>query len=464
MLMSRRLKVENLAVMIVLGFFGIAGSIPGIAPNQANEMTGAGATRLQTLAGIGSQLLINAIIVVLLVRGWRLLVRQRESLRWASTVAAWALLSVGWSQAPLLTGRRALPFVLATAFGMFLSLRYPVERLLGMLQGTFAVLACWSAVLALGFPHIGLDASTGHGGDWQGVFTQKNACGRAMVFAIVAVLAQGRLSVIRAILLLLFTVELVLSGSRGAWLLAAVAVAALAVFRASCRFDRATRSAFLVLAAFCLLVAGTVAVFDFSDVAPLLGRDATLTGRTAIWHQVWLSILQRPVLGYGFSAFWRGAQGASWSVVVALRFVLFHAHNGFLEIWLELGAAGLLLFAAGFARAAWLLAPELRAGRFREAAWPAAVLFLVALYDVDENTILSFNGLFWVLYTAVLVQVELLAAERRTVRRLLLQPAARVRFPQTEASPRTAAPWLYPPLARELLSTDTRTKRGSPWL
>jgi exopolysaccharide production protein ExoQ len=415
----RRFRLEDIAAVLILSFFGIAGAIPGIAPNQANEMTGAAASRLQTVAGIGSQLFVNVLIAMLLIAGWQLFSRHRGALRWSSMLAIWAVFSILWSQDPLLTGRRALPFVFATAFGMFLALRYPQDRLLSLLQITFAVLACWSAVLAVGFPAIGLDASTGHGGDWQGVFTQKNACGRAMVFAIAAVLARRRFSFPSAACVVLFAGELMMSGSRGAWLLGAVTVAALLVFRFSCRFDRASRSVFLAMLAGLAVTACAIAVLDFGDLAPLLGRDATLTGRTAIWHEVWLSILHRPALGYGFSAFWRGAQGASWSVVVALHFVLFHAHNGFLEIWLELGAAGLLLFTAGYVRAAVLLWPELRAGRYREAAWPSVVLLLIALYDIDENTLLSFNGLFWVLYTGALTRIELLAADRSMVQRHL---------------------------------------------
>jgi exopolysaccharide production protein ExoQ len=412
-----RVRLEDIAVVLILSFLGIAGAIPGIAPNQANEMTGAAASRLQTVAGIGSQLFINALIAVLLLGVRRMFSLHRGALRWSSVLAIWAVFSILWSQDPLLTGRRALPFVFATALGMYLALRYPQDRVLGLLQIMFAVLACWSAVLAVGFPAIGLDASTGHGGDWQGVFTQKNACGRAMVFAIAAVLGRRRFALPSAACFLLFTGELIMSGSRGAWLLGAVTVAALVVFRFSCRFDRANRSFFLAMLGGLAVIAGAIAVLDFGDLAPLLGRDATLTGRTAIWHEVWLSILHRPVLGYGFSAFWHGAQGASWSVVVALHFILFHAHNGFLEIWLELGAIGLLLFAAGYVRAAVLLWPELRAGRYHEAAWPGVVLLLIALYDVDENTLLSFNGLFWVLYTGALTRIELLAADRGMVRR-----------------------------------------------
>ncbi len=409
--------VWEAATILAFMFFGVAGAIPGIAPNQANEMTGAAATGLQTVAGIGSQLAIDVLIAGMLARNCRLFTATAAKLRWPCLLACWTLLSVFWSQDPILTARRAIPFALATGFGVLLALQLPQRRFLSLLQASFALLACWSAALALGFPAIGLDASTGHGGDWQGVFTQKNACGRAMVFALASVLASGKLSLLRAGFLLLFVVELILSGSRGAWVLGCVLFAAIAGFGMSCRFDHRTRTALIGGAAWLLLGGAVVTSVFFEALAPLLGRAAPRTGRTAIWHEVWLAILHRPWLGYGFSAFWRGAQGASWDVVVALRFVLFHAHNGFLEIWLELGAGGLLLFALGFIRAAVLLWPELRAGQFREAAWPFSTLLLILLYDFDENTVLSFNDLFWVLYTAALTRIEVLAAERRLVQR-----------------------------------------------
>ncbi len=444
-----QIHLEDVAIVLILMFFGFAGAIPGIAPNQANEMTGASASAFQTVAGIGSQLLIDGLIAGLLLRHGPSLWRARAQAAWPMLLAVWAVFSMVWSQDRLLTVRRALPFSLAAAFGVYLAARLTRHHLLFLLQWSFAVLAVWSAVLALGFPSIGLDASTGHSGDWQGVFTQKNACGRAMVFAVASVLASGRLSAGRCLLLLLFLAELALSGSRGAWLLAAVLVAALGTLAMGCRFNRQTRTALLAGTSLTACLLTPVGLAAFSAIAPLLGRDATLTGRTAIWHEVWISITHRPLLGYGFSAFWRGAQGASWDVIVALRFVLFHAHNGFLEICLELGASGLVLFALGFLRAGWLLWPELRAGRYVEAAWPMATLLLIAVYDLDENTLLSFNGLFWVLYIAALTQVETMAADRRTVTRLLAHRSlttATTRSPKSWPAPADMAfaqPWIF---------------------
>ena len=174
-----------------------------------------------------------------------------------------------------------------------------------------------------------------------------------------------------------------------------------------------------------MLVGGTIVTATISAViawlyfplfASILGRDTSLSGRTAIWQQVWTAIEKHPLLGYGFAAFWQGMKGESYNVIVALRFVIFHAHNGFLEIWLELGAAGLLLLALSYARAWRRLWPLLWSKQMSHAFWMIFVLLLVALYDIDENTLFAFNGLFWILYVAVLADIEILAVEHRYAR------------------------------------------------
>jgi len=150
----------------------------------------------------------------------------------------------------------------------------------------------------------------------------------------------------------------------------------------------------------------------------VMGRDTTFSGRTEIWKQVWRFILERPLLGWGYAAFWRGIEGQSFEVVAAMRFIVFHAHNGFLEIWLELGIVGLTLFVLSYLRAWRKLWAVLRSGDVRRATWMVFVLVLIVIYDLDENTLLTYNGLFWVLYIAALANIEFLAVEDRFALRI----------------------------------------------
>src|SRR5439155_1472984 len=73
-----------------------------------------------------------------------------------------------------------------------------------------------------------------------------------------------------------------------------------------------------------------------------VGRDPTLTGRTEIWRLV-LSMTTRPLLGTGFESFWLGSRLEKiWSIY------WFHpneAHNGYLEVFLNLGWVGVSLLA-----------------------------------------------------------------------------------------------------------------------
>jgi O-antigen ligase len=85
---------------------------------------------------------------------------------------------------------------------------------------------------------------------------------------------------------------------------------------------------------------------DFRD-AMLLGRaeeSDTLSGRAFIWPEVLDYALQRPILGYGYEAFWTPARIETISA--NLGWGLREAHNAYLEVLLWLGTAGLVALLA----------------------------------------------------------------------------------------------------------------------
>ena len=80
-----------------------------------------------------------------------------------------------------------------------------------------------------------------------------------------------------------------------------------------------------------------------SGLVATLGRDPTLTGRTEIWGVV-LNMTENPLLGAGFESFWLGDRLQKiWSLY------WWHpneAHNGYIELYLNLGWIGIGLLAA----------------------------------------------------------------------------------------------------------------------
>ena len=426
------MTAEELCCSAILAFFAVQGAVPFIAPNQALEATGAAATGLMFYGGITSQLMVYGGISYLLLRHARQVANWLTAMQWALPLALLAILSTLWSQFPLYTIRRSLPFALAGIFGLFLAVRFPVWRQLRILRVTMIALAVGTVIMAVAFPKLGLDASAGHHANWQGVFTQKNACGRIMVLATAVLIADWKTSWQRIASAVLFLFVMLMSGSRSAWLVECLLLFLWSSLILIKRLDRPSRPIAASLAAFTLFPAAALAVFlYFRTLLTWMGRDITLSGRTLIWKQVWFFILRRPWLGWGYDAFWRGIQGDAFRVVAAVHFMVFHAHNGFLEIWLELGAVGLALFALSYCRAWRLVWPRLQQGEIDRVMWMVFVLALVLFYDLDENTLLIYNGLFWVLYVAALANIEFLSEEDR-MERLALSEAILFRSIQSQ--------------------------------
>jgi exopolysaccharide production protein ExoQ len=76
-----------------------------------------------------------------------------------------------------------------------------------------------------------------------------------------------------------------------------------------------------------------------------LGRNSTLTGRTDIWDAV-LPFAGNPLIGTGYESFWLGTRLQKfWSVQDGAFYGIQEAHNGYLELYLNLGWIGIALLA-----------------------------------------------------------------------------------------------------------------------
>ncbi len=64
----------------------------------------------------------------------------------------------------------------------------------------------------------------------------------------------------------------------------------------------------------------------------MIGKDPTLTGRTDIWGYVIPYIYQRPLLGWGYVAFWSTTNPAAMVIAEELHWFAPQAHNGLLEM------------------------------------------------------------------------------------------------------------------------------------
>lgn len=84
-----------------------------------------------------------------------------------------------------------------------------------------------------------------------------------------------------------------------------------------------------------------------------LGRSADLTGRVPIWQAVLERASQKPVIGWGFATPWIPWEPEFDGWIVDHGLTVLHAHNMWFDVFLQLGAVGVVLMGLTVMAALW---------------------------------------------------------------------------------------------------------------
>jgi exopolysaccharide production protein ExoQ len=258
----------------------------------------------------------------------------------------------------------------------------------------FLILA--SVVMAVAFPQFGthqvVDAFEGiHAGQWRGVFIHKNHLGAAASTGLFTFMFFRRLMdasfgfrlmcIVAAITCLIF------ANSAGSW----VALCVMLVYYRLIRAIPASGN-FLLLVIFGVSALAYAAfIFFGANLVAVVGRDATLTGRTEIWPVVLDAIWQRPLLGFGYYAATLDFMGPILDATVGIRY----SHNGYLDVTLGTGIVGLasLLFCIFSALVTGIDRVKTSAGSEAECFMLLLIFLILSLFfSFFENPIAGNEG------------------------------------------------------------------------
>jgi O-antigen ligase len=266
----------------------------------------------------------------------------------ALALGAFLLLSAVWSVDPETTVRRGVIclFLIMGAVGVAGVLdRDEVLDLVAMTCG----LCAGVSIMLLVISPSEMWSPSGFGG----IFDNKNLLGQVMAVGVLASLHgirssshRRRLSGICTLILFIFLAFLSKSSTALMVILLFCTVSGvIALFR------KGGIASILGIFLTMFLVPTTVIVALSPDwVLGIIGKDPTLTGRTDLWAYVIDDIQKRPILGWGFSAFWSLSNPPAFQISAALGWVVVHAHNALLEMLLEVGIVGAAFFLFLWAR------------------------------------------------------------------------------------------------------------------
>jgi len=391
----------------MFGLFFMSGSLTSTLTPEGSET----APMVQIL---GASLGLFGGIALLTIKGS---IARIFTVYWASILPVlFALATLAWTAAPDLTLRRVGSLGLTTAFAFWLAFRFSPKQLfhLVVMASAVIVLANFANILlnpAKGIHQAYDELAAHHAGSWRGLFGHKNDFGRVIsLTASILILGfvfgtGGRYG--RWLMLPIFAIAglmVLRSNSSQAVLLAATVPVGIALLLAMRRMSPAGRSLLILMALPVAVTSAVSAQLIFEYTLHLLGRDATLTGRTVIWEGVIVALGGTSVAGGGY--------GAGW-IIIGPRLTALtgadvgHAHNGFLDLLVDVGyiGVGLTLFFL-----AWLGAKAF--GNLMRDAKPelSALALTLVLFSLIGNVAGSFllehNSIYWVLLVAAFAKLR----------------------------------------------------------
>jgi exopolysaccharide production protein ExoQ len=345
-----------------------------------------------------------------------ILLRWKDCLRVAKKdvslvlIVSLVMLSVLWSAAPGATSDTTKAVLRASLIGVYLAARLSPQLLMRVLASIYGFTAVVSLLVGVAFPAVAVAFTNGEQ-SWKGILTHKQYLGRMMIHAtwlfLLNVVGGKRFRLISWALLLLSVLLLLLSKSKTAWV-AGCAVPFLVPLFYFVRWPYRPRTVVYTIAGMLGIGISALLLLNWQTiVVDVLQKPSDLNGRLPVWFLVIGKALQRPWLGYGYSGFWPSPHGRQiFSFTWASGGQIadsgsFHSHNGFLEVFVQLGAIGLGLLILNFSLTLLRTVYLIHATRSLESIWMLGTLVLILILNFPETlTLISLHSI-WAIYVAI---------------------------------------------------------------
>lgn len=389
--MKVKLTEKLLTILLLL----IAVGALTIHPAQEVSMSTLGGDKVDTFLNIVSYLILFYFLS-LYWKGFIYVITKSPLEFFLLTIVIFSIL---WSEDLNSTLKDIKGLIRIYFIAIYLAMRYPLREQMRLIAWALGVAALLSMIFSAFIPGY-IHQSPELVNMWSGIFGHKNELGYMMAWSagvfLHLALSSHQYRWLMWALCGISICLIILSRSTTSLTILLAMILFLPFYKLLKKTNYKLQVIMITSALMLLIIFSILLLNNAETVVGTSGKDLTFNGRSDLWGLVISKILERPWLGYGFSGFWTSNTASNLRATYDWAS---NAHNGFLELLLELGLLGFLTFAAGFVRFfVMALTRIISIAKKPEDYWPMQMLLIIVIVNFSEARLLtpSWNWLMYV--------------------------------------------------------------------
>lgn len=339
------LSLTGLIIYIFVVFFGTSGPAWSEDSNDASEMI---------MSNPLNQLIYSFVFVLSFIP---LLKEHKKVLAWINEekflvfFLLWCGVSIIWSEDWLVSSKRFFQYLITQFVFISVLINFRDEKVI--VKTLTAILLCF-VIISVGISLTIPQAIDPSHGSWRGLHNGKNGLGQSaginLLFFSFMFLTE-RLNHFKIIYFfaLLLSLILLMGSTSATSIISILMISMFFLFRYIDNIFRPlhlgkTFSFFLIICFSSIIIMTLIFLPDKIDnVFSSIGKDPTMTGRTDIWIGLLAYQQDQLTLGAGYQSFWIPNLISNLSIF-GPYWVPNQAHNGYVDMILEIGIVGLIIF------------------------------------------------------------------------------------------------------------------------
>jgi len=326
-------------------------------------------------------------------------------------------LSIFWSVYWQISLYRWVTLFCTIITGGYIGLHYDIKNIIKLLSIFGILILLVSSIYVLFIPTIGVMNYYNIHGAWKGIYWHKNHMGLIATFInilfvikLIYSLKSNWKQVLFWSILYIYSLFFVYqSDSATAYITTVILHGVILLALVWIKFRSKIRRSHYLIALVFLILALVIILINANQLLGIFNRNTTLTGRIPMWTHLFSTYLsQRPILGYGFNAFWYlGSHRIAMQQMAGYPDQIVISDNGFIDILINTGFCGLVLFLVFYLGLWWRSIKYAIKAKDVIGIFPIVLMSFTLLANVSWSLIFENENFFMLIMISVLFCISI---------------------------------------------------------